>query len=1275
MAGSIRPTRQEVTRQFPVLGFTVRTARRPAWFEVALATDPALFESPEGRTAGTFYSSRAEGPLPAPAGEAVYLVPQRVLARFVGKEKLYYALATYGEASFRDPQVVRLPAGAVPYVHVSRSYTGEVRGSLGRGALEGAYGTANGPLTWGGDEARAGSMEPAPAASPRPSSGDGRPAPPGAASGPPSGDGASAALAYDDGFGTAFWTHPHASAMTSDIPLDPGPGGRSIGPDALAPGDLILSTTTHVESWAIRRATGSLVSHAMLYLGGGRVAEAIREGVVVRTLAAALDEAVLAVAYRHPALSSADARRAVDYAQAQEGLPYNVDFRAAIRYQVTGTGAPDLEPGDADSFFCSQLVLEAYRQAGSPLTTTPPDWNSPENLAQLALARRLQYVGHLKSEVTTGELSYRGPARAFTAGSSLDALLDRLRQRGFSEDQLARVEGEARATTQALARGQSYSRALEGSGRATLPELSTSGWAASLVQAAVEEAQSLFPSTWGAFLSRLRAGMTGQQVTVGIGLTTGIGGGEGLTGAGGFVISSTGEFGFYGTVGAVVGAVASADLFGQVTVVGGGLSAFGGLSLAYTVDGGEGLGGGVAVLFTVPGHDFLGISVQIGATAGSPVELYLEAQATYVQRVGSLGYQGAPARPLEAERVPERNVSCAGYPRDYPIFQVMGTDDPVGVIRQAVDKAVEVLDATIGELEHARGRIVDEGQPAAWPTISDHTAASLRTRMLLDPADPAVWTGEGPRTVFFLVRWLKNIRKILAGGQIKYTCIDGDCSSSSQWGAAIPGEYRIYLCRRWWRGDAGQSDDVKLLNRASTLIHEASHIYYSTQDDTGRGIWRADCLEQLVSDLSGQHMPAAFEESCGPADLTQAQAYADALSARPHRGDGRGGPAPGWALATQSFDVNWTDVQLVPQPTSMSCWAAAAAMVVGWRDRVSVDPAAVASGSGFWSEYTSGLWPRDHDDMGRAWGLVVEPPQSYSVDGLRALIERNGPLWIGLLMPSGSHGFPDAYGHAVVVTGLYGDGTPGGTKLRILDPLPEGTGSRYELSLAEFARRYESRLTVEPDGSVNVQVLHAGGRSGGASAQGLGYAARALAAGQHARAMAGEVEIASAIAGAVMTAITSNTGDIALRLEQLRGKKTPGDDAANEGAANYQNRTISLTWPKMATVLGADEIYADLQVDWDYNGRTVANVRVTDTNVNDAVGMGLDVDARIIDDARVYVNGSGETMAGVKVQIRYRFTNALYGASTVITDLTLYGDGRHLKRHRTTAYHGTPVTP
>jgi hypothetical protein len=161
MTALIRANRPEVSRQFPVLGFTIRTGVSPSWVEVAIATDPTLFYGTDAkakRTPNNFYSSRATGLLPAERGELIYLVPPAVLTRFAGQTKIYYALAVYRQGDFRNPEVVRVTPEAMPYVQVSNSFTGGRRslmdipnragGLTGRGS--GYVEASKTALEWGG---------------------------------------------------------------------------------------------------------------------------------------------------------------------------------------------------------------------------------------------------------------------------------------------------------------------------------------------------------------------------------------------------------------------------------------------------------------------------------------------------------------------------------------------------------------------------------------------------------------------------------------------------------------------------------------------------------------------------------------------------------------------------------------------------------------------------------------------------------------------------------------------------------------------------------------------------------------------------------------------------------------------------------------------------------------------------------------------------------------------------------------------------------------------
>lgn len=171
----------------------------------------------------------------------------------------------------------------------------------------------------------------------------------------------------------------------------------------------------------------------------------------------------------------------------------------------------------------------------------------------------------------------------------------------------------------------------------------------------------------------------------------------------------------------------------------------------------------------------------------------------------------------------------------------------------------------------------------------------------------------------------------------------------------------------------------------------------------------------------------------------------------------------------RAFDV-WNQVPLVAQTTGMSCWAAAAAMLVGWRERLVVDPDDVARGAGRWREFRNGLHPVDVAALADRWRLAMEQGDDvWEVARFRDLLEAHGPLWVGEASPGL---------HAIVVTGLYGDGTPEGTRVRVNDPWPVGVGERYTISFRELRENFDeaSRLTGD-----RAHILHSGGRSRGRS--------------------------------------------------------------------------------------------------------------------------------------------------------------------------------------------------
>jgi hypothetical protein len=157
-------------------------------------------------------------------------------------------------------------------------------------------------------------------------------------------------------------------------------------------------------------------------------------------------------------------------------------------------------------------------------------------------------------------------------------------------------------------------------------------------------------------------------------------------------------------------------------------------------------------------------------------------------------------------------------------------------------------------------------------------------------------------------------------------------------------------------------------------------------------------------------------------------------------------------------------VPLVAQQTGMSCWAAGAAMIVGWRDLHPTTDRAVAERSSRMEAFRLGLLPSDIHAIAEAYGLHAEPPRAYGVRTLWQTLSDFGPLWVGEADPEL---------HVVVIAGIEGDGTPDGTRVFVVDPWPVGQGERYTLTFRELMRNYQAASTLA---GFEAQILHAGGR-------------------------------------------------------------------------------------------------------------------------------------------------------------------------------------------------------
>ena len=137
-----------------------------------------------------------------------------------------------------------------------------------------------------------------------------------------------------------------------------------------------------------------------------------------------------------------------------------------------------------------------------------------------------------------------------------------------------------------------------------------------------------------------------------------------------------------------------------------------------------------------------------------------------------------------------------------------------------------------------------------------------------------------------------------------------------------------------------------------------------------------------------------------------------------------------------SIDHN---VNLVPQPTRVSCWAAALTMVVSYRDSASYSPATIASQAGMNLNAGYG-WPRIRRAVS-TWGLSQTAPMSAYPSYWADLLRTYGPLWIVKV------GAPY---HAVVLGGMHGTGSPDATEVTIYNPWRPNVGAIQYRTFRDF---------------------------------------------------------------------------------------------------------------------------------------------------------------------------------------------------------------------------------
>lgn len=190
---------------------------------------------------------------------------------------------------------------------------------------------------------------------------------------------------------------------------------RRLKVDTLKVGDIIFTTTNHIQSKIIRTATRADISHAMLYVSHSSIIHASGTGVQSQNVQRIFFEPGLAVhVMRLEGLDPVVAHRISDQVRSVVGTQYSVP--EAI-WAATTVGIPY-----SSKQFCSRLVAQAYETCGEPLVKNAHYCNP----GQLLKSPRLTRIEDVTEEVSDEEYTkwLKHPSQIGTMESSTNFVLD-----------------------------------------------------------------------------------------------------------------------------------------------------------------------------------------------------------------------------------------------------------------------------------------------------------------------------------------------------------------------------------------------------------------------------------------------------------------------------------------------------------------------------------------------------------------------------------------------------------------------------------------------------------------------------------------------------------------------------------------------------------------------------------------------------------------------------------------------------------------------------------
>ncbi|MBR0910629.1 YiiX/YebB-like N1pC/P60 family cysteine hydrolase [Bradyrhizobium japonicum] len=149
---------------------------------------------------------------------------------------------------------------------------------------------------------------------------------------------------------------------------------KKLNDQRLQVGDIILTSGPNKVSKAVRRATGSDISHAMIYVQHSSIIDATADGVHSSNIQRMFFEegsAVYVLRSKLP-LGEETIRKITDFARAATGTEYSKSEAVAVL-------AKRMRRAGSRKQFCSRLAAQAYAAGGVSLVPEP-DYCSPEDL-------------------------------------------------------------------------------------------------------------------------------------------------------------------------------------------------------------------------------------------------------------------------------------------------------------------------------------------------------------------------------------------------------------------------------------------------------------------------------------------------------------------------------------------------------------------------------------------------------------------------------------------------------------------------------------------------------------------------------------------------------------------------------------------------------------------------------------------------------------------------------------------------------------------------------